>query len=217
MNKKTTSPTYLGVAKDLALRISEGELKEGQKILGRSTLAGSYNVSSETIRRALHVLMDMKVVEIKPQSGIYIRSIENARQYLKMNTNENELKEKLDQLDDLKTNANTVIHDLLKTVDEIVNIRYSHQTSDDYFPTYRIRIPETSHLCGKMLGETRFWQHTGATVIAMQRKNKMILSPGPYAYLYGEDTLILVGTLDSIDKAKKLVAKEREETTDDSI
>ena len=73
---------YMRVAVSLAERIAAGELREGEKLSGRSKLSPEYNVSPETVRRALRLLADMKVVEVKEQSGVYILSADNARRYL---------------------------------------------------------------------------------------------------------------------------------------
>lgn len=59
---------YMRVAVSLAERIAAGELREGEKLSGRSKLSPEYNVSPETVRRALRLLADMKVVEVKEQS-----------------------------------------------------------------------------------------------------------------------------------------------------
>ena len=60
---------YTRIAISLAERIASGQLKEGEKLSGRSKLSPEYNVSPETIRRTLRLLADMKVVEVKEQSG----------------------------------------------------------------------------------------------------------------------------------------------------
>jgi DNA-binding GntR family transcriptional regulator len=59
---QTTPPQYLQIAQDLATRISKGKLEEGSTLYGRSVMSSEYNVSPETIRRALRLLADMKVV-----------------------------------------------------------------------------------------------------------------------------------------------------------
>ena len=61
---------YTRIAISLAERIASGQLKEGDKLSGRSKLSPEYNVSPETIRRTLRLLADMKVVEVKEQSGV---------------------------------------------------------------------------------------------------------------------------------------------------
>ena len=79
---ETEMPQYQRIAMDVARRISEGELPAGEKLSGRSLLASEYSVSPETIRRALKLLADMKVVEIRAGSGVYVISIDNARRYI---------------------------------------------------------------------------------------------------------------------------------------
>ena len=73
---------YITIAMDLAERISNGDYKEGQKISGRSTLAGLYNVSPETVRRALSLLQEAGVVMVVPGKGVLVNSLDAAREYL---------------------------------------------------------------------------------------------------------------------------------------
>ncbi|MFQ7233401.1 MAG: cation:proton antiporter regulatory subunit, partial [Enterococcus hulanensis] len=37
------------------------------------------------------------------------------------------------------------------------------------------------------------WHETGATIIAIQQNNELLLSPGPYAKICAGDTLFFVG------------------------
>lgn len=78
MKQSVVPSQYLQIALDLATRIAKGELAEGSRIYGRSVMASEYNVSPETIRRALRLLADMKVVEVKPQSGAKVLSADSA-------------------------------------------------------------------------------------------------------------------------------------------
>jgi DNA-binding GntR family transcriptional regulator len=73
---------YITIAMDLAERISHGNYMEGQKISGRSTLAGLYNVSPETIRRALSLLQEAGVVNVVAGAGVFVDSVDAAREYL---------------------------------------------------------------------------------------------------------------------------------------
>ena len=82
MKQAVVPSQYLQIALDLARRIAKGELPEGSRIYGRSVMASEYNVSPETIRRALRLLADMKVVEVKPQSGAIVLSADSARRYI---------------------------------------------------------------------------------------------------------------------------------------
>ena len=82
MRQAVVPSQYLQIALDLATRIAQGELTEGSRIYGRSVLASEYGVSPETIRKALRLLADMKVVEVKPQSGAVVLSADSARRYI---------------------------------------------------------------------------------------------------------------------------------------
>lgn len=85
-NENTTSPLhtarYITIAMDIAERVLHGDYKEGQKIYGRSTLSGLYNVSPETVRRALTLLQEASVVRVLPGAGVQVSSVEAARDYL---------------------------------------------------------------------------------------------------------------------------------------
>ena len=82
--KEAVAPAqYLQIALDIAGRIAAGNLPEGSRVYGRSVMSSEYAVSPETIRRALRLLADMKVVEIKPQSGVTVLSADSARRYVK--------------------------------------------------------------------------------------------------------------------------------------
>ena len=58
---------------------------------------------------------------------------------------------------------------------------------------------------GKSIGELQFWQSTGGTIVAIRRGQTVILSPGPYAELYGGDVIILVGSPSAAEAAHRLV------------
>lgn len=73
---------YITIAMDLAERVAHGDYIEGQKISGRSTLAGLYNVSPETIRRALSLLQESGVVKVVPGAGVFVNSVDATREYL---------------------------------------------------------------------------------------------------------------------------------------
>jgi len=85
-NENTPSPLhtsrYITIAMDIAERVLKGDYIEGQKISGRSTLSGLYNVSPETVRRALTLLQEAGVVRVLPGAGVQVNSVEAARDYL---------------------------------------------------------------------------------------------------------------------------------------
>lgn len=72
-------PVYQLIALDVAENIISGRYQVGEKVHGRSTLASRYNVSPETVRRAMFLLKDMEILEMKQGSGIFIKNVEKRR------------------------------------------------------------------------------------------------------------------------------------------
>lgn len=92
---------YEQIALDLALRIIRDEYQIGERVSGRSTLAGRYKVSPETIRRAVALLEDAGVVETIAGTGIVIKSKKAAEDYFQAFEGEKamaNLQKKLNQL-----------------------------------------------------------------------------------------------------------------------
>ena len=75
---------YVSIALDIANKILNGEFREKQKISGRSTLASMYNVSPETIRRAIVLLEEMDVVNSNRGSGIDVISKTAAEKFIEI-------------------------------------------------------------------------------------------------------------------------------------
>ena len=46
-------------------------------------------------------------------------------------------------------------------------------------PNYEVPVPKDSPLIGKSIGELKFWQSTGGTIVAIRRGQTVILSPVP--------------------------------------
>ncbi|BAF59955.1 hypothetical protein PTH_1774 [Pelotomaculum thermopropionicum SI] len=103
---------YITIAMDLAERIAQGEYKEGQKISGRSTLAGLYNVSPETIRRALSLLQEAEVVKVVPGAGVFVNSVAAARDYLAESSQYKVIKEMQERLNQLISERNRLNSDI---------------------------------------------------------------------------------------------------------
>ncbi len=181
---------YTRIAISLAERIASGQLKEGDKISGRSKLSPEYNVSPETIRRALRLLADMKVVEVKEQSGVYVLSADNARRYLRNFEEKTDMRSKQQQLKQLLARQELLNHQMAALCRDILD--ETSQTPDS-LPNYSCRVPDHWPDSGVTIGALRFWQATGATIVAIRRNLSYIVSLGPYAELYAGDTVIFVG------------------------
>lgn len=171
-------------------------------------MASQYGVSPETIRRALRLLADMKVVAVKPQSGAEVLSADNARRYIG-NFEEGAYTRSLhEQLQDSLAQYRELGNRILKTADAIMQSRGTFASADGNLPNYEVCIPEHSPIIGKNIGELKFWQATGATIVAIKRGRAVILSPGPYAELYGGDVIVLVGDPDAAEAAANFLAQK---------
>lgn len=209
MRQAAASAQYLQIALDIATRIAKGELSEGKRIYGRSVMASEYNVSPETIRRALWLLSDMKVVEVKPQSGAVVLSADNARRYIENFQKDEDAKILREQLKELAQESADVNRRLVETVKALMKRKETFAAANEPLPNYEVAVPNDSPLIGKSIGELKFWQSTGGTIVAIRRKQSLILSPGPYAELYGGDVILLVGGPSAAEAAYRLVsAKE---------
>ena len=206
MKEKISPPVYSQIALDIALRISREELKENTKIYGRSVMSSEYGVSPETIRRALKLLEDMGIVEVRKNSGVVILSVEKAKDFAQRFSEQNDtrliernLRKLLEQQHSLNEQISEMVSHLVRTNDKF--------SKSNPFQNYEIDIPADSPLIGKSLMELMFWHKTGATIIAIRRKDKVILSPGPYAVLLEEDTIIFVGDISTIETVSSYVSE----------
>ena len=184
---------YVSIALDIANKILNGEFKEEQKISGRSTLASMYNVSPETIRRAVVLLEEMKVVSSSRGSGIDILSKSAAEKFIEKNKSSQYISSIRDDIDELLEQK--------KKIDE--QIQQSFETIFDYLDRFKsdtpytfieIKITDKSKLIGRKINEVRFWQSTGATMVAYRRQGSTTISPGPeYVFEHG-DTIVVIGS-----------------------
>ena len=173
---KVTKPVYQQIAIDIASRIANGEFPEGTKISGRSTLAGQYNVSPETIRRSVSLLEDMKIVSVTHGSGILVESMDLSMNFI------NQFKE-VDSISGIKNSINELMkqreeldNKLNQYLDRILDYTVRFKTSNPFAPL-EVEIPEKSHVIGKAIGEVNFWQNTGATIIAIKREDELSCPP----------------------------------------
>lgn len=204
------SPVYLRIAQDIALRIAQGELKENTKIYGRSVMSSEYGVSPETIRRALNLLADMDVVEIRQNSGAVILSSENARTYIEKFNEYTGTKALQKQLKKIVAEHTTLTKQMLDLVNSIAGSAERFSLINP-LPNYDIEVPPTSPVIGKTVAELRFWQETGATIIAIRRDGKLILSPGPYIQILSGDTIIFVGDTLSTNAVHSFILQENQD------
>lgn len=197
-------PRYVKIAVNIAQRIYRGEFPEGYKLKGRSTLASEYSVSPETIRRAISLLEDMNVVEIHEKSGTYVISRANARKFIDKYAITNNLNDLLNHIKSLLAEKNKLENAISKSLEILIKDTL-HFRDMDVLDHHREAIQPNSHLIGKSIHEIKFWQNTKATIIAIIRDNKTILSPGPAFRFKEGDVICFVSEEDNVYNVKKYI------------
>lgn len=204
MKHSTVLPVYSQIALDIATGIARGEYKEGDRISGRSLTASRYSVSPETVRRSFRLLSDMEIVDIQQNSGAIILSKAKAIEYISKFESKKDLGMLREQLNELLKQRNILNNRILDIIDEIIDINERFRDSDP-LRTYEFRIPHNSPLIGKTVANSKFWQNTGATIVALRRDGKIVLSPGPYAEFMIDDSIIISGGLDAAERVKAFI------------
>lgn len=195
--KEVRQPKYQQIAVLIAENIVRNELKIGQKIYARSTLATTFGVSAETARKAISILSDLGIVDSIHGSGVVIASRQKAQEYLRQHQEVKSIQDL--QADILKSVAQQQkeLANFSSILDKLVGQTAHFQKSNPLTPI-ELELKEPSPNLGKTLGEMNLWQNTGATVIAILQKEDLIISPGPYATLNQHDTLYFVGSSDTL-------------------
>lgn len=192
MEAKYTMPIYQKIALDLAYKIYTGAIKESNVLYGRSILAGKYNVSPETVRRAIKILEDVGIVQSIKGKGVIIESTSKAESFIKKYqdlTNITTYKSDLFKYIDQKSKLDEMI---VETINKILDYSDRLEIINPLVPAQFEITPECKYI-GQTAGETRFWQNTGATIVAVKRKGNLIISPGPYIEFKVGDILMVVG------------------------
>jgi len=205
-NIKVSIPRYQQIAADVAAKIVDRHYRVGERIYTRSSLASQYGVSAETARRAISILADLNIVETVKGSGVTILSEENAAQFIKQFRDIKSMvalkKDILQQLDKQKEDGKVLKNSITELMDRVERFK----TINPFVP-FEATIPASSHCVGKTLSQVNFWHNTTATVIGLLHKDTLLMSPGPYAFLYGGDTIYFVGDDDSQIRVKEFIDK----------
>ncbi|MDD2534385.1 MAG: TrkA C-terminal domain-containing protein [Eubacteriales bacterium] len=192
MSEKIDTPIYAQIALDIAKRIASGEFAEGSKLAGRSLLSSTYRVSPETIRRSMHLLEDMGIARSETKSGFIILSRKEARHYvnrfktkIEIQAVRQEIKTLFDQRDVIDEKINKLIDFLTRQADRLNSVI-------PLYP-YEFQIENQSPLIGLTISQSKFWQNTGGTIVAIRRQGSTIFSPGPYALFELDDIFLITG------------------------
>lgn len=204
-DKGVSIAKYEKIALDIAYSILNDEWKIGEVVKGRSTLSGKYSVSPETIRRALKLLEELQVVDVMEKKGILIKSKEAANTFIKEHQSKDRILSLREEITKLMDEKMAIEKSVLERLDLVIEQAMILRNIGIIYPL-ELKISEKSHLIGKSIGEVRFWNHTGATIIGINRSGHLYLSPGPKMVFYSNDIILYVGNDASIsDKVNRYV------------
>ena len=195
------NPVYQQIAVDIASKVVNGKYPVGEKIKGRSTMASFYNVSPETIRKAICILEDVGIVAIYPGGGVEIISAEAAKDFLEKYNDISSLNSIKKNILDIISEQNEQTRKLKDMVNELLDCTERFQDLNPFTP-FEIEITKQMKHLGKTVSEMNFWQNTMATIIAIKRNDKIILSPGSYASFKEGDRIYVIATEESYNRVK---------------
>jgi K+/H+ antiporter YhaU regulatory subunit KhtT len=194
---------YQEIALDIAHSIVMGEYKEGEKIHGRSTLAGRYNVSPETIRRSIAILQTMGVVVVNQGVGITVTSKSQAEKFTRSFNQKAEIQVYLDDIKQLMDKRREIDLQIDAYLNKIV--AYTDRMVSRWMDVGEIEITAGSSALGKTLSELRIRERTGLTIVAVVRSGQEHFSPGTEFVLTEGDILLVVGSEHGREKLQEIL------------
>ncbi|WP_413362851.1 TrkA C-terminal domain-containing protein [Lysinibacillus sp. 3P01SB] len=197
-------PKYQIIAEDIASKIVEKKYITGEKIYARSIIASQYGVSAETARRAIAMLQDLEIVEATKGSGVVITSYDNAVKFVHQNEGVQSIRELQVNIKGILEHQEAELANLHDLVSELVNRTSRFKAINPFIP-YQLEITETCPFLEKTISEINFWQHTGATIVAIRKGSDLLLSPGPYAALDKGNIIYFIGDDDCLIKAEQFL------------
>lgn len=191
MRRDKTPPAYLQVARDIAGRIASGEIREGERFSGRSLMSSQYNVSPETIRRALGLLAEMDVLSMRQNVGAVVKSRQQAALYVEQSGEAAGLRHLREELARLMEERRALDARIDATIQRLADLAERFRYSDN-MQTYEFTVPEGARIAGGSIAESAFRTETGATILAIRRGASVTLSPGPDWKIEAGDVLVVV-------------------------
>jgi|JTFO01.1.fsa_nt_gb K+/H+ antiporter YhaU regulatory subunit KhtT len=188
---------YEEIAYLIAKRIVSGNIKENDKLKGRSLISSEYNVSSETVRKAMQLLSNYNVVTVKERSGIYVLSNTHAKAYIKHFEHQRSNKNAVQEAAKLLEQSAKINQQLEKKFKQIVSI---YEKDVFPFPYFIYEIHDDSPFVNKTIESLNFYDQTGGMIIAAEYQNILTQIPSPETKLKAQMTLYILGDKTIKDK-----------------
>ena len=184
-------PRYVEIAKDLAKKIEIETIKVDDVLKGRTLLSSEYNVSSETIRKAINILASEHIVRVKHGYGVIVVSKENASKFLKKMQETCADNALVEETNDLIEKRNELNEKISKNIALLAKKTSNTSVKDIEF--HELAITDDCWVINQTIGDVYFYNYTEATIVAIKRGDKLIVSPGPDFTFIANDVLIVVG------------------------
>lgn len=184
-------PRYQRIALEIASRIASGEYEEGQKVSGRSSIAGQYGVSPETARRAFSVLSDNGIVDPWKGSGMFIKSRRNAEKYVEQFSVQSSIEHIKESINEIINRQKAEMNELNEKLTQLIRMTEHYRSTNPLMPS-SVRITEECRFIGYTANDMKLWQYTGATMVAIRRDGELIMSPGPDVVIKEGDRLYFI-------------------------
>lgn len=202
-DRSSSTSRYEQIALDLAKRIVSGEYPPGTRVSGRSTLAGTYHVSPETVRRAIALLHSRGILTAEAGKGIIINSASQAARFLDEFNTKSQIDKLVGRIAYLRAERHRIDEEIGQLLDEI--LVHNHSVIGIENNVTEVIVPDGSPLAGETLATTQIRAKTGATVVAVSKGGEDIFSPPPDLVLEPGDLLVIVGSLEARGKLKTLL------------
>ncbi|MDP4153031.1 MAG: TrkA C-terminal domain-containing protein [Bacillota bacterium] len=206
MNNKSELSVYERIAHDIAGRIAKGELRENSRISGRSVLAGEYKVSPETVRRSINILSEKGIVSVSQGSGAVIISRDKALDYIRQSDMLNDFSDLRRRLKALYLERAQIDDKITGVMDELLNMTERFRYTDPV-QTVEYELDFSSPIVDKTINESEFRKKTGATIVALKRKGKIILSPPADEYFLNGDVIVVACSADRLKTVENFIGQ----------
>lgn len=192
IKKQTRMPRYQQIAIEIAERIVDNRYPIGEKIHARSTLASTFGVSPETARKAVNILVDLGIMEVKHGSGVFVSSKNKAVSFLEQYKDVQTIEEIKHDLFNSLALQKKELDGFTQIINQLVSQTVKLNKVNPFLPSELLLKEEAQHL-NTSISALNLWHETGATVIGILHNDELVLSPGPYAVLNANDTVYFVG------------------------
>jgi len=194
--KKNTVPVFEQIAYELACKIKNDELKIHQKIRGRSIIASEFNVSGETVRKALSLLEKNGVVDIKEQSGAYVKSKAEAVKYVVIHHQNVETEKRFEEIDHLLKQSMALQKNLQS---QFKQVKKNNDVHKSVLPinTFSIKLKPYDAFVQEDFSKKEFEEIVGGNIFGLVREHLIISGvkegfqfvPGDEVFISGSESV----------------------------